>query len=164
MSEGDLRLAAGRFSLRRAGAGDHDGLVGVQRRAYARNRELLGLEPLPLLADYHAVLAEKEVWVLDGARGIEAALVLEPRPDDLLIESIATDPSCQGRGIGGALLSAAVERGRALGYKTIRLYTGSTLMHLIDWYGRHGFAVERTEALSDRSITHMVKTLAEEKV
>jgi len=27
------------------------------------------------------------------------------------------------------------------------------------WYGRHGFAVERIEALSDRSITHMIKHL-----
>ena len=150
MNASDLGLAAGALGLRRAGAGDYDGLVAVQRRAYARNRELLGLEPLPLLVDYHAVLAEKEVWVLDGDAGVAAALVLEPRPHDLLIESIATDPSCQGRGIGRALLMAAVERGRALGYNIIRLYTGSSLAHLIGWYGRHGFAIERTDALSDR--------------
>lgn len=162
MNEGD-RLSAGSITLRRARADDYDGLVGLQRRAYARNRELLGMEPLPLLVDYHDVLTEKEVWVLDGSHGIEAALVLEHRPDDLLIESIATDPSCQGRGIGRALLAATVERGRGLGYKTIRLYTGSPLEHLIGWYGRHGFAIERTEALSDRSITHMVKKIPEEQ-
>ena len=63
-------------------------------------------------------------------------------------------------GSGRAMLEAALERGRALGYKTVRLYTGSTLAHLIAWYGRHGFEIERTEALSDRSITHMVKSLA----
>lgn len=163
MTQSGSSLTAGPHVLRRAGPGDHDALVALQQRAYARNRELLGLEPLPLLVDYRAVLAGKEVWALDGAAGLDAALVLELRPDDLLIESIATDPACQGRGTGRALLAAAVERGRALGYKTVRLYTGSPLAHLIAWYGRHGFEIERTAALSDRSITHMVKHIAEER-
>lgn len=153
-------LEAGPYRLRRASSGDHDQLVDLQRKAYARNRELLGLEPLPLLVDYREVLARNEVWVLDGAAGFNGALVLELRADDLLIESIATDPASQGQGIGRAMLEAALERGRALGYKTVRLYTGSTLTHLIAWYGRHGFEIERTEALSDRSITHMVKSIA----
>jgi hypothetical protein len=29
----------------------------------------------------------------------------------------------------------------------------------VDWYARNGFAVERIEELSDRSLTHMVKHL-----
>ena len=41
----------------------------------------------------------------------------------------------------------------------MRLYTGATLQHLIDWYGRHGYVVERIEQLSDRAITHMMKRL-----
>lgn len=153
-------LEAGALVLRRADASDHDSLVALQRRAYARNRQMLGVEPIPLRADYHVVLAEKEVWVADGSSGLAAALILELRPDDLLVESIATDPACQGRGHGRALLAAAVARGQALGYKTVRLYTGSPLTHLIGWYARHGFRIERTEALSDRSITHMVKHIS----
>lgn len=163
MTDGGVWLQAGLYRLRRASTGDHDKLVNLQRRAYARNRELLGLEPLPLLVDYREVLARNEVWALDGAAGFDGALVLERRADDLLIESIATDPGCQGRGIGRAILEAALERGRALGYKIVRLYTGSTLAHLIAWYGRHGFEIERTEALSDRSITHMIKSIAGEQ-
>jgi len=161
MTQSAAHLRAGSHVLRPGEARDYDGLVGLQRRAYARNRELLGLEPLPLLVDYHVVLAEKEVWVLDGPNRLDAALILELRPDDLMIESIATDPSCQGRGIGRALLGAVVERARELGYKTVRLYTGATLAHLIDWYGRHGFEIERTQVLSDRSITHMVRHIVE---
>jgi hypothetical protein len=41
----------------------------------------------------------------------------------------------------------------------MRLYTGTILRHLVDWYSRHGYAVERVEVLSDRSITHMLKHL-----
>jgi len=33
------------------------------------------------------------------------------------------------------------------------------LTHLVGWYGRHGYQVERIENLSDRSITHMIKHL-----
>ena len=57
------------------------------------------------------------------------------------------------------LLAAAEERARQLGRTVIRLYTGTPLAHHVAWYGRHGFAVERIEALSDRSITHMIKFL-----
>ena len=153
-------LVSDNLELRRAGPDDYDGLVALQRRSYSRNRELLGVEPLPLQADYHAVLAAKEVWVAEGRSGLAAALVVEPRDDDLLIESLAVDPAAQNRGYGRALLRAAVARAKALGYTSVRLYTGSPLTHLISWYGRHGFKIERTEAMSDRSITHMVMTIA----
>jgi len=153
-------LAAGSWSLRRAGPQDLAALVALQHAAYARNRELLGVEPIPLMADYRVVLAEREVWVLDGGTGIRAALILEPRSGDLLIESIAAEPAFQGQGLGQALLAAAETRARALGRAALRLYTGAPLAHLIAWYGRHGYVVERREALSDREIVHMVKHLS----
>ena len=43
-------LKAGDLALRRAVPGDFESVVAIQRAAYARNRELLGVEPLPLLA------------------------------------------------------------------------------------------------------------------
>jgi GNAT superfamily N-acetyltransferase len=159
---GGATLGIGSLTLRRATMADYADLVWLQQRAYAPNRELLGVEPIPLLADYRAVIAEKEVWLIDGSHMLKAALVLVPREADLLIESVATDPSCQGQGLGRSLLAAANLRARALGYTKLRLYTGSPLKHLIEWYLRHGFAVERTEALSDRSITHMVRNIPEE--
>jgi hypothetical protein len=33
-----------------------EAVVALQRAAYARNRSLLGVEPLPLLADYASIL------------------------------------------------------------------------------------------------------------
>ena len=57
--------------LRRARAADLDALVSLQRTAYAKNWKLLGVEPLPLLADYSEILRTMEVWLADGrgARG-----------------------------------------------------------------------------------------------
>lgn len=152
-------LTAGNLVLRRATHADLDAVVAVQRAAYARNRALLGVEPLPLLADYDAVFREYEVWVTsEGA--IASVLILEPRSADLLIWSIATDPRRQQSGLGRVMLEAAEVRARALGIATMRLYTGATLGHLVDWYTRNGYTVERTETLSDRVVTHMVKHLA----
>jgi ribosomal protein S18 acetylase RimI-like enzyme len=152
------RLVAGGLSLRRAGIDDLDAVLALQQAAYARNRVLLGREPLPLLADYQDIFRDYEVWLAEDD-GLTGALILQPRPDDLLIWSIATNPDRQGRGLGKELLLAAEVRARELDRNVVRLYTGAVLQHLIDWYGRHGYRVERIEQLSDRAITHMMKPL-----
>lgn len=159
---GSGQLVAAGIALERAEGSDIEGLLVLQRAAYALNRTLLGVEPLPLLADYALLLCEKEVWVLRRDGGLAAALILEPRTDHLLLWSIATDPTVQHGGLGRAMLEATEVRARQVGAPAVRLYTGSTLRHLIDWYTRHGYAIERSETLSDRSITHMIKHLKPE--
>ena len=152
-------LDAGIWSLRRATSADAAALIALQRAAYARNQKILGVVPIPLQADYHAVLREKEVWLAENDGRCIGALILEPRAGDLMIESIATDPSSQTHGLGRAMLEAAEERAQSLGHKIVRLYTGKPLTHLIAWYARHGYEIEREEALSDRTIVHMIKRL-----
>jgi N-acetylglutamate synthase-like GNAT family acetyltransferase len=152
------RLAAGQLSLRRAGIHDIDAVLALQRVAYARNRALLGCEPLPLLADYHDIFRDYEVWLAEDG-DLVGALIVQARPDDLLIWSVATNPDRQGGGLGKDLLLAAEVRARELSRGIIRLYTGSVLQHLIEWYGRHNYRVERIEQLSDRAITHMMKPI-----
>ena len=144
--------------MRRALPGDFERVVEIQHAAYARNRELLGVEPLPLMADYEQIFRDYEVWVTaEGA--IEGVLILEPRSEDLLIWSIATDPERQQAGLGRAMLAAAEVRARQLGHATMRLYTGAILSHLTGWYGRNGYRIERIEELPDRTVAHMVKPI-----
>ncbi|MEM1305917.1 MAG: GNAT family N-acetyltransferase [Pseudomonadota bacterium] len=138
--------------------------MALQQAAYARNRALLGVEPLPLRWDYAFVLAHSEVWVRDAERDasptsnvFDAALIMTPEDDGLLIDSLAVHPNAQGRRIGTALLDAAVERARALGRSQLTLYTGAPLVHLIAWYERHGFNAVSTELLDDRTIVHMCR-------
>ncbi len=145
--------------LRRASVGDVAAVTALQRAAYAKNRPLLGVEPLPLLADYRRILADYETWLCEGADGLDGVLILEPRTDDLLIWSIATAPHLHGRGLGRRLLAAAEERTRALGLAVVRLYTGEPLTHNIAWYERHGFVRERVEQLADRRAIHMMKRI-----
>jgi RimJ/RimL family protein N-acetyltransferase len=158
-----LSLAAlncGTFAgLRRANAADIDKVVAFQRATYAKNRPLLGVEPLPLLADYRKILAEYETWLYESADGLDGVLILEPRKDDLLIWSIGTAPRLHGQGLGRRLLAAAEERACALGLTVMRLYTGEPLKNNIAWYERHGYARERVEDLGDRRAVHMMKRI-----
>jgi len=143
--------------LRRASAADIPQVTVLQQAAYAGNRPILGVEPLPLGADYSQILADYEVWLAEGAYGLEGVLVLQPRPDDLLLWSVATAPQVQRQGLGNRLLAAAEARGRELGRHCVRLYTGERLTDNIAWYERHGYACERVEQLDDRRLVYMVK-------
>lgn len=145
--------------LRRAGAEDLEALVALQRAAYAANRELLGVEPLPLQADYGALLGSHEVWLAEGPGGPKAALILDPTPGYLLVWSIAVAPASQRQGLGDRLLGAAEARARQLDLRALRLYTGEKLTRQVRWYHRHGYAIERVEELPDRRLVHMTKII-----
>ena len=153
------RDAPAPFSFRRANDGDREHVEALQAAAYAKNRRLLGLEPLPLQADYGEIFATMEVWLAEQRDRLRGVLILEVRTDDLLIWSIAAAPDAQGQGLGPIMLDAAEVRARQLKRHIIRLYTGSPLAPLISWYQRSGYHVERMEQLADREITHMMKRL-----
>jgi GNAT superfamily N-acetyltransferase len=144
---------------RRAGPGDVAAIEALQHAAYARNRELLGVEPLPLLADYRDIVARMEVWLFGPSEAPGGVLALEAEPEALLIWSVATAPQAQGAGLGATMLDFADARARKLQLPTIRLYTGEKLAGNIDWYRRRGFAIDRVEALADRRIVYMSKRL-----
>ncbi len=147
------------LSIRPAAADDLAGIVRLQHRAYAANRALLGVEPLPLLVDYAALLDRMQSWLAFAGPNLSGVLIMDLRPDDALIWSVASDPDGQGVGVGTALMRHAEAVTLQSGQKIIRLYTGSRLTDRIAWYRRLGFDVEREEELPDRVLVHMVKRL-----
>jgi ribosomal protein S18 acetylase RimI-like enzyme len=146
-------------ALRRATRDDLPAVTALQRAAYAKNRAILGVEPLPLLADYGQVFSDYEVYLAEREGALDGVLILEPRPDDLLIWSVATAPQTQGRGVGNRMLAFAETRARELGRTCIRLYTGQPLTFNIAWYSRHGYAHESTEDMGDRVRVNLIKQL-----
>ena len=157
-----------RVSLRRAVPDDLAAIEQVQRAAYARNRDILGVAPLPLLADYRDILQSHGVWLAeatceaqeDSGASLAGVLVTVPENGALLIWSIATAPHAQGKGVAGQLLQFAQSMAEQGGLRRLTLYTGEKLVQNIAWYARHGFVVVRRETLADRVIVHMEKALA----
>ena len=146
------------LGIRRATRADVPAIVALQHAAYAQNRVLLGVEPLPLQVDYDDIFARMECWIA-GDDQLDGALILEFRPDDLLIWSVSTNPQSRSKGLGNAFLGLADRRARETGRTIVRLYTGEVLTANIAWYARHGFVVERVEQMPDRRAVHMKKIL-----
>ncbi|MBK9082188.1 MAG: GNAT family N-acetyltransferase [Rhizobiales bacterium] len=146
-------------TLWRAGAADAEALAAIQQSAYARNREILGVEPIPLKIAAADIIAGKETWLAEAGGAALGALALERDGEALLIWSVATAPAAQGRGLGRAMLDFTHRRARELGLARIRLYTGEKLTGNVAWYRRNGFAVDRIEDMGDRRAVHMSKTI-----
>lgn len=146
--------------LRRATAADETAFAAMHRAAYEWNRQMLGLEPVPLLIPPGEILKRYETWFLEDDGAIVGAAALDPRPDHLEIWSLSVDPARQNAGIGRRLLDAAEARARELGLPKLRLFTGAPLTKNIDWYHRRGYATEREEDLPDgRRLVHMAKSI-----
>ena len=165
MSEHDDKVDASvppaPITFRQATDADRTAIEALQYAAYARNRALIGVTPLPLKEDYAEIMRspEREVWLAEERGRLKGVLILQKRPNDLLIWSVAAAPEAQRQGLGQIMLDAAEVRAEQLGRKVIRLYTTAALEGLIRWYHRHGYEIEGHEDLSDRRITHMVKHL-----
>lgn len=148
---------AGLASLRRATPADRMKIEALQRDAYARNATILGVTPLPLLADYGAIMGDCEVWLAEDAAGATGAIILKLNADHLELWSISVASRAQGKGLGDRLLAAAEKRGKDLGYRIVRLLTGEKLESNVAWYQRRGYSIDRIEETPDRRVVHFSK-------
>ena len=155
-----IAAQAGIATLRRAGYADIPAILALKNAAYTPNESIIGVPSLPRIADYRQVVSEHEVWLVDGANGLEAAIVLEIEPEDFTVWSVAVAPEAGGRKLGAMLMAFADDRARALGYGSVHLYTHAKLTQRIGWYERLGFAITHHEDMADRRLTHMRKTFA----
>ena len=144
---------------RRAHAGDAAAIAALTRRAYGKWVKLIGAEPQPMGADYDAIVAADQVWVIESAAGIEALLVLRVMADHFLIWSVAVDPVRQGSGLGRTMLALAEAEALRQGYGEIRLYTNSRFAENRALYARLGYVETHFEDFNGRTAVHMKKIL-----
>lgn len=143
--------------MRLAGAGD---LVAVERLvhdAYTPWIEVVGMRPLPMEADYAALIAAGRVHVTDGLEGL---IVLVPEDGVLLVDNVAVRPGLHGKGIGRALLAYAEEEARRLGLPALRLYTNVKMTANIALYESLGYVETGREGIEGRSAVLMRKPLS----
>lgn len=109
------------------------------RDAYGHYVERIGREPGPMNDDYGQRIAAGQTWVLEEQGAIRGIIVLEDRPDALLLYNVAVAPAAQGKGHGRQLIAFAEAEARRRGYDTVRLFTHERMVENIAIYTRLGF-------------------------
>jgi ribosomal protein S18 acetylase RimI-like enzyme len=122
-----------------AAPGDAPAVAACVRAAYARYVERIGREPAPMTADYDALIAAGEVWIVRAGEDVAGVLVLRPQPPALLVENVAVAPGHQGRGLGRLLMAFAEERARAEDLAEVVLYTNERMTENLRFYPALGF-------------------------
>ena len=125
--------------IRPAEPSDVEAVSSCVRAAYAIYLERIGRPPAPMIADYAALIAAREVWVACEEETIVGVLVLRPRADSLLLENVAVTPARQGRGIGRALIGFAERHAGELGLPAVELYTNERMTENLSFYPALGY-------------------------
>lgn len=144
---------------RRATPDDIPAIVALTEAAYLPNESIIGAPSLPRIADYAEVLAQHEIWLAEGAVGLDGVLVLEQEPGKFTVWSIAVSPQAAGNKVGSALMAFADARALERGHDAIHLYTNAKLAERIGWYERLGYQITHYEERADRRLVHMRKKL-----
>lgn len=142
--------------MRKARAADVAAVQQLVTDAYGPWVEVVGMRPLPMEADYGALVAAGHVHVTDELDGL---IVLVPEDGVLLVDNVAVRPDRHGRGIGRSLLSFAEREARRLGLPALRLYTNVKMTSNIALYASLGYVETGRQALEGRSAVHMRKEL-----
>jgi ribosomal protein S18 acetylase RimI-like enzyme len=116
-----------------------DGLARLVDDAFRHYVARIGGKPMPMRADYDALVAAGRCWVAEDSTGVLGMLHLDEAGDRLEVVTIAVAPSAQGRGVGGRLLAFAEQRARSLGLPEVRLCTNEAMTENIAYYPRRGF-------------------------
>jgi len=127
------------FAIRLAEPGEAITVRNLVRRAYARWVPVVGRRPAPMDDDYGAHITAGEVFVLTIDGVITAVLVLIPRPDHLLLDNIAVEPSSAGQGLGRHFIQFAEIEAARRGHAELRLFTHERMVGNINLYVRLGF-------------------------
>jgi len=124
--------------IRSADTADVPAVEQIVHDAYKHYIARMGKPPGPMLDDYAARVSEGVVWVIEAGT-IVGILVLVPKPDHLLLDNIAVNPSHQHLGFGRRLLEFAEAEALRQGYGEIRLYTLHTMTENQRLYAAIGY-------------------------
>jgi ribosomal protein S18 acetylase RimI-like enzyme len=104
---------------------DADAIRALTRQAYRPWVALIGREPLPMTADYHAAVRDHR-FDLAFQRGELVGLIeTVAAPDHLLVVNVAVAPASQSVGLGRRLLAHAEALAREQALTRVRLYTNA---------------------------------------
>lgn len=146
-------------AIRPARPDDKARIEEIVEAAYSPYLARMDRKPAPMVDDYAGRIAAGHTHVLEEDGSVLGVLVLEPRRDSLLLDNIAVDPSCHGKGFGRRLMDFTEAEARRQGFGAVELYTNEVMVENIERYRRLGYA--ETGRQHDRGYdrVYMRKTL-----
>lgn len=130
-------------AIRPARPADRARIEKIVNAAYSPYLARMDRRPAPMTDDYAARIVAGNTYVLEEDGTVAAVLVLEDHEGFLLLDNIAVDPACHGRGLGTQLMSFTEQEARRRGYATVELYTNEVMVENIALYRRLGYVETR---------------------
>jgi ribosomal protein S18 acetylase RimI-like enzyme len=148
------------FNIQLATATEANDIAALVNAAYSKWIPITGTTPMPMLADYPALIAKNVVYAVREGNELVAALVIWQEDDALYIDNIAVHPEHQKRGIGDLLLSFAEEKARAMNLTKLSLMTNEKMESNQAYYRKHGYVeVDRYQFTENRRAVVMHKQI-----
>ncbi|WP_422366161.1 GNAT family N-acetyltransferase [Pelagibius sp.] len=146
-------------TIRLAQEADRAAIEAIVRAAYSPYLERMDRPPGPMVDDYAERIAAGQTHVLEDDGNTVGILVLEPNDGFLLLDNIAIDPACQGRGYGKLLMDFAEEEARRQRYDAVVLYTNEIMLENVAIYRRLGYLETERKAVAGYDRVYMRKEL-----
>ena len=124
--------------FRRAVAEDHEIIIAIALKAYEKYVERVGKEPAPMRP---VIQKEDVVFVCEDNKQVIAFAILVKINDQIILDSIAVDPSHQKKGIGNNFIKFIEEYLMEQKVNKYQLYTNDKMFENIDWYQKIGFKI-----------------------
>jgi ribosomal protein S18 acetylase RimI-like enzyme len=134
--------------LRPAEPRDATAIASCVAAAYRHYIGRIGRPPGPMLDDYDQVIRQQQVFVFEHEGQVAGVVVLIRKAGGILLDNVALDPSCQGKGLGRRLIAFAEAHARDQGFAYLDLYTHERMTENIDMYKHLGYV--ETERRSER--------------
>lgn len=128
------------WQIRQATIEDAIGLRECMELAYAIYQPRLGGKQLPpMQANYAEEIKQYPCWVVESGGLVVGGLVMIFAENHASIANIAINPSCQGQGLGGALMKLADDTAKDKGFTELHLTTHELLTENIALYEHLGW-------------------------
>ena len=117
---------------------DHKIIMAIAQKAYEKYIERMGKEPAPMRP---VIQKEDVVFVYEDNKQVIAFAILVKINDQIILDSIAVDPSHQKKGIGNNFIKFIEQYLIKQKFDKYQLYTNEKMFENIDWYQKIGFKI-----------------------
>jgi len=127
------------LKIRKANLNDLEKVINCVFSAYQKYEIRIGKKPGPMLDDYHCLIENHNVYIIECAGELAGILVLKNKKSFILLDNIAVLPFFQGKGLGKKMISYAEWYAHKKGIREIQLYTNALMTENILMYKKLGF-------------------------